>query len=59
MERISRYFHPVQAHHNISLSPSENYFIDSYSKPDVPSVTVLRDINGKQIMSWKKQMYQD
>ena len=40
--------------HNISLSPSENYFIDSYSKPDVPSITVLREINGKQITELEK-----
>jgi dipeptidyl aminopeptidase/acylaminoacyl peptidase len=40
--------------HSISFSPSENYFIDTYSKPDVPSVTVLRDMNGKQITELEK-----
>jgi len=29
------------------LSPSNNYFIDSYSAPDHPPVTVLRTIDGK------------
>ena len=45
---------PGAGTHNISLSPSENYFIDSYSKPDVPPVTVVRDINGKQITELEK-----
>ena len=45
---------PGAGAHAISLSPSENYFIDSYSKPDVPSVTVLREINGKQIAELEK-----
>src|SRR5688572_1065438 len=45
---------PGAGTHNISFSPSENYFIDSYSKPDVPPVTVLRDINGKQIAELEK-----
>jgi len=45
---------PGAGTHNISLSPSENYFIDSYSKPDVPPVSVLRDMNGKQIAELEK-----
>ncbi len=45
---------PGAGTHNVSLSPSENYFIDSYSKPDVPAVVVLRDINGKQITELEK-----
>lgn len=45
---------PGAGTHNISLSPSENYFIDSYSKPDVPAVVVLRDMNGKQISELEK-----
>ena len=45
---------PGAGTHNISLSPSENYFIDTYSKPDVPAVAVLRDMNGKQITELEK-----
>jgi len=45
---------PGAGTHSISFSPSENYFIDTYSKPDVPSVSVLRDINGKQITELEK-----
>ncbi|HEY5966638.1 MAG TPA: DPP IV N-terminal domain-containing protein, partial [Chitinophagaceae bacterium] len=45
---------PGAGTHSISFSPSENYFIDTYSKPDVPSVSVLRDMNGKQITELEK-----
>ena len=45
---------PGAGTHQVSFSPSENYFIDSYSKPDVPAVTVLRDMNGKQITELEK-----
>jgi dipeptidyl aminopeptidase/acylaminoacyl peptidase len=40
---------PADADHEIALAPSGQYFVDTYSKPDVPQVTVLRDINGKTI----------
>lgn len=45
---------PEAGNHDITLSPSESYFIDSYSKPDVPPVTVLRDMNGKLIAHLEK-----
>jgi len=45
---------PGAGTHQISFSPTQNYFIDSYSKPDVPTVSVLRDINGKQIADLEK-----
>jgi len=45
---------PEEGTHQVTMSPSENYFIDSYSKPNVPPVTVLRDLNGKQIMQLEK-----
>jgi len=45
---------PGAGTHSINFSPSENYFIDTYSKPDVPSVSVLRDMNGKQITELEK-----
>ncbi|WP_028297658.1 S9 family peptidase [Olivibacter sitiensis] len=40
---------PEAGNHSISLSPSEQYFIDSYSKLDVPPVITLRRINGKLV----------
>jgi dipeptidyl aminopeptidase/acylaminoacyl peptidase len=38
---------PEAGNHEITLSPGKDYFIDSYSKPDVAPVTVFRDMNGK------------
>lgn len=45
---------PEAGNHQITFSPSENYFIDSYSKPNVPPVSVLRDLNGKIITDLEK-----
>lgn len=41
---------PEDGDHTIDLSPSGRYFVDSYSKPDVPPVIVLRDMDGKVVM---------
>ena len=40
---------PEQGNHQVSFSPDFNFMIDVYSQPNVPSVTVLRDIKGKKI----------
>ena len=40
---------PEDANHQISLSPDESYFVDTYARIDVPSVTVLRDLNGRTV----------
>ena len=45
---------PEKGNHEINLSPSQKYFIDSYSQPDVPGVIVLRDLNGKLISTLEK-----
>ncbi len=45
---------PEDADHDISLSPSGGFFTDSYSKPDVPPIAVLRDAEGKQILTLEK-----
>ncbi len=45
---------PEIANHEIAMSPSGRYFVDSYSKPDVPPVTVLRDRDGRQVASLEK-----
>lgn len=37
---------PERAHHAVTFSPSRSYFIDSYSTPATPPVTVLRDLEG-------------
>lgn len=41
---------PDSANHRISMSPSGEYFVDSYSTPTIPPVTVLRDADGRRVM---------
>jgi dipeptidyl aminopeptidase/acylaminoacyl peptidase len=41
---------PEDGHHDISLSPSGRYFVDTYSKPDTAPVSVLRDAEGRLIV---------
>jgi dipeptidyl aminopeptidase/acylaminoacyl peptidase len=45
---------PEDGNHEISLSPSGSFFFDSYSKPDVPPVAVLRAADGKMISTIEK-----
>lgn len=45
---------PEDANHQIFLSPDGKYFVDNYSKPDVPAVTILRDTDGNLIMTLEK-----
>jgi dipeptidyl aminopeptidase/acylaminoacyl peptidase len=45
---------PEDANHEISLSPSGSFFFDSYSKPDSPPITVLRNADGKLITTIEK-----
>ncbi|MDB4885419.1 MAG: peptidase dipeptidylpeptidase domain protein [Gemmatimonadetes bacterium] len=41
---------PDTGDHAIQPSPSGRYFVDSWSRPDVPPVVVLRDADGKVVM---------
>ena len=45
---------PEEGNHQITFSPSGKYFIDNYSKPDVPAVSVLRNNDGKLISTLEK-----
>lgn len=45
---------PETGNHQVVFSPSFEYFVDSYSQPDVPAVTVLRSISGKLINTLEK-----
>jgi dipeptidyl aminopeptidase/acylaminoacyl peptidase len=46
---------PEDATHDVTLSPSGKYFTDSYSKPDVAPVAVLRDAtSGTLILELEK-----
>jgi dipeptidyl-peptidase-4 len=46
----ARLLTPEDADHTISLASSGDYFVDTYSRPDVAPVSVLRDLNGKAIV---------
>jgi dipeptidyl-peptidase 4 len=41
---------PENADHAIKMSPDGSYFVDIYSTPTQPQVTVLRDREGKVVM---------
>jgi dipeptidyl aminopeptidase/acylaminoacyl peptidase len=45
---------PADADHDVSISPSGRFFVDAYSKPDVPPVAELRDADGKLILTLEK-----
>jgi dipeptidyl aminopeptidase/acylaminoacyl peptidase len=45
---------PETANHDITLSPDGKYFIDNYSTPDTPAVSVLRDSNGDLVANLEK-----
>ena len=45
---------PENGNHHISFSPDYQYFVDNYSQPDVPPVSVLRDMKGKLISTLEK-----
>ncbi|HEU4698655.1 MAG TPA: DPP IV N-terminal domain-containing protein [Gemmatimonadales bacterium] len=38
---------PENADHEVALSPDGKYIVDSWSRPDVPPTTVLREATGK------------
>jgi len=42
---------PDDADHEITLPASAQYFIDTYSRPEVPQVSVVRDLNGKLLVT--------
>ena len=45
---------PEDGNHQVTISPDGRYFVDNYSKPDVPTVSVLRDMSGKLIADLEK-----
>ena len=48
---------PEDADHDVTLSPSGRFIADSYSRPDVPPVTVVRDENGKLLFTVVKSRH--
>jgi dipeptidyl-peptidase-4 len=45
---------PEDANHEVSMAPAGGCFVDTYSKPDVPPVTVLRGLDGTLIATLEK-----
>jgi len=45
---------PENANHVVSMSPDGKHFVDSYSTPATPPVTVLRDANGRVIQTLER-----
>jgi dipeptidyl-peptidase-4 len=45
---------PEDADHDVALSPSGSFFVDTFSTPDAPPVTNLRDADGKVVMEVEK-----
>ncbi|MFV0389568.1 MAG: DPP IV N-terminal domain-containing protein [Pyrinomonadaceae bacterium] len=45
---------PESGNHRVNLSDDGKYFVDEYSKPDVPPVTNLRSMDGKLIATLEK-----
>ncbi len=45
---------PEAANHTVSVSPDGKFIVDTYSTPDTPPVTVLRDRNGKVLKSLER-----
>jgi dipeptidyl aminopeptidase/acylaminoacyl peptidase len=45
---------PENANHTVSLSPDGRYFVDTYSTPDTPPVTVLRDMTGRVLQTLER-----
>ncbi len=52
--RHLRLLTPERANHAVSMAPSGRYFVDSYSTPDTPPVTVLRDSSGRLLRTLER-----
>jgi dipeptidyl-peptidase-4 len=52
--RDLRLLTPEDADHDVSWSPSGRFFVDTYSKPDVPAVAQLRAADGTVILGLEK-----
>jgi dipeptidyl aminopeptidase/acylaminoacyl peptidase len=45
---------PENANHDVTMSSDGKYFVDSFSTPNTPPVSVLRDMNGKLVLELEK-----
>ncbi|HVB30315.1 MAG TPA: DPP IV N-terminal domain-containing protein [Gemmatimonadaceae bacterium] len=46
---------PDSANHTVQLAPDGRYFVDTYSTPQTPAVSVLRDENGTLVAHLEKE----
>jgi dipeptidyl aminopeptidase/acylaminoacyl peptidase len=45
---------PEDADHDVTVSPSGRFFVDVFSTPDTPATALLRDSDGKTLMTVEK-----
>ena len=45
---------PDSANHSVSISPGGQYFVDTYSTPQEPPVSVLRNIKNNKFLELEK-----
>jgi len=45
---------PEDADHDVGLSPSGRFFIDNFSRPEVPTTSVVRNADGKGVVELEK-----
>lgn len=45
---------PEAGDHDVTFSPDGKYFVDVYSQPDAPAVSVLKDATGKVVLTLEK-----
>src|SRR5690606_6872579 len=45
---------PEDADHDVSLSPDGKWFVDNWSRPDLPPTSVLRDASGRTVLELGK-----
>ncbi|MDE3128112.1 MAG: DPP IV N-terminal domain-containing protein [Gemmatimonadota bacterium] len=46
---------PDSANHSVQFAPDGRYFVDTYSTPQTPAVSVLRNDEGKEVVPLDKQ----
>ncbi|MGQ0562637.1 MAG: DPP IV N-terminal domain-containing protein [Gemmatimonadota bacterium] len=45
---------PENATHSVNLAPDASYFVDTYSTPATPPITVVRDMSGGRLMTLER-----
>jgi dipeptidyl-peptidase-4 len=52
--RNLRLLTPEDANHAVNLSPDGRYFVDTWSTPTTPPTTVLRDVQGRLLLTLER-----